>query len=160
MKAVLIGEAPRLAATAPVSPLFPFPEHSVGGRLWRMTGVTRDAYLAAFHRINLWPSPVIVPDIGALHWAAHNLIGSELLNGKAVLLLGERVWLAFGGKAGTDPIKWYSPSTPLFRPACVAWMPTPTKDEKWYHDNDQFGAAVNFMKLLALGDYPDWSVEE
>jgi len=160
MRPVIIGEAPRLAATAPVSPLFPFPECSIGAKLWRMTGTSRSDYLDIFHRINLWPVPAGGGALTNLQWAAHNLIGSEFLDGKAVLLLGERLWLAFGGKASTDPLKWYAPSTPLFRPACVAWIPIPTEEELWYGDENQAGAAVNFMRLLALGDHPDWSKEE
>ncbi len=164
MKPVIIGEAPSPSATRPVQPLFPFPEHSTGARLWRMTGLSRPDYIEAFHRINLWPDPVICPQPEQRRWAAWNLIGSGLLDGRAVILLGHRVWLAFGGRKDVEPLIWYAGSVPAFKPACVALLPdpnfkSPSVKNRWYDNEHQAGAATNFMKLLAEGDYPDWSEE-
>lgn len=81
------------------------------------------------------------------------LIGSGLLDGKAVVTLGAPVWLAFGGQAGAEPLIWYKSPTLGFYPACVAMVPAP--GDPWYDDEDKAGAAANFMQLLAEGDYPD-----
>ncbi len=160
MKPVIVGEVPSPSATRPVQPLFPFPARSAGGRLWRMTGLSRPEYLEAFHRINLWPTQHVPEEISipeANRWAAWNLISSRLLDGRAVVLLGKRVWVAFGGCEDREPLIWYIGGVPAFRPACVALMPD--LNSEWHDNEHQAGAAVNFMKLLAEGDYPDWSEE-
>ncbi len=163
MKPVIIGEAPSPSATKPVQPLFPFPEHSSGGRLWRMTGLSRPEYLEAFHRLNLRPMPGDwSPE--DMRWAAYNMISSHLLDGRAVVLLGKRVWMAFGGREDVEPLIWYAGSVPAFKPACVALLPdpsfkSPSVKTQWYDNEHQAGAAANFMRLLAEGDYPDWSEE-
>ncbi len=159
MKPVIIGEAPSPSATKPVQPLFPFPARSAGARLWRMTGLSRPDYIEAFHRMNLWPGPASYPTDMGLWWAAWNLISSHLFDGRAVVLLGSSVWLAFGGRGDVEPLVWYAGSVPAFRPACVALVPHPGGRALWYDNEHQAGAAVNFMKLLAEGDYPDWSEE-
>ena len=155
MKPVIVGEAPSPSATRPVQPLFPFPTRSAGARLWRMTGLSRPDYMGGFHRLDLWPTAC--PSSEQLRWAAWNLIGSRLLDGRAVVLLGRRVWLAFGGKEDVDPLLWYAGGVPAFKPACVALVPHPSGKNQWYDDERQAGAAVNFMRLLAEGDHPDWS---
>ncbi len=161
MKPVIIGEAPTSETRVPVQPLFPFPPRSAGARLWRMTSLSRPDYIEAFHRINLLPqyddwSQDFETDA---RWAAWNLISSRLLDGRAVVLLGSRVWLAFGGREDVEPLIWYHGSVPAFRPACVAVVPDPGGKALWYNDEHQAGAATNFMHLLAKGDYPDWSEE-
>lgn len=170
MRPVIVGEAPSPSATRPVQPLFPWPTRSAGARLWRMTGLSRPAYIETFHRINLlsqyddWSQDFETD----ARWAAWNLIGSRLLDGRAVVLLGARVWLAFGGLENVEPLVWYAGSVPAFKPACVALVPHPSgvlSDGRrmdrnlWYNDEHQAGAAANFMRLLVEGDYPDWSKE-
>ncbi len=162
MKPVIISEAPSPSATRPVQPLFPFLESSAGARLWRMTGLSRPEYLEAFHRINLYPTAC--PSPTNLNWAAWNLISSGLLDGRAVVLLNWPVWAAFGGREDVEPLLWYCGSVPAFKPACVAMVPDPgfkslSVKEQWYDNEHQAGAATNFMRLLAEGDYPDWSEE-
>ena len=157
MKPVIVGEAPSPSATRPVQPLFPWPTRSAGAHLWRMTGLSRPDYLANFHRLILWPGPC--PSPTQLNWAAWNLISSRLLDGRAVVLLDSRVWLAFGGREDVEPLVWYAGSVPAFKPACVALVPYPDGTATWYNDEHQAGAAANFMRLLAEGDYPDWSQE-
>ncbi len=161
MKPVIIGEAPSPSATRPVQPLFPFPARSAGARLWRMTGLSRGEYMSAFHRLNLISYVPVAGDgyPDAHRWAAWNLISSRLLDGRAVVLLGKRVWMAFGGREDVEPLIWYAGGVPAFRPACVALVPHPSGRNLWYNDEHQRGAAANFMKLLAEGDYPDWSEE-
>ncbi len=161
MKPVIVGEASSPSATHPVQPLFPFPERSAGARLWRMTGLSRPDYMASFHRMNLLPQyndwyQNFETDA---RWAAWNLICSGLLDGRAVVLLGAPVWLAFGGREDVEPLVWYAGGVPAFKPACVALVPTPGSKNLWYDDENQAGAATNFMQLLAEGDYPDWSEE-
>ena len=156
LRPIIVGEAPSPSATKPGhSALFPFPESYEGARLWRMTGLSKHGYMEAFHRVNLWP--VHDPDrkTSDYAWAAANLIGSRLLDGRAVVLLGELVWLAFGGVPDVEPLMWYAPCTPGFDPMCVAMVPCPKDKNPWYDDENQAGAAANFMKLLAEGDYPD-----
>ena len=159
MKPVIIGEAPSPSATKPVQPLFPFPARSAGARLWRMTGLSRPEYIEAFHRMYLLPWVCTEYSVCNDHWAAYNLISSRLLDGRAVVLLGQRVWLAFGGREDVEPLIWYAGSVPAFKPACVALVPHPSGRNLWYNDEHQRGAAANFMRLLAEGDYPDWSEE-
>ena len=160
MKPVIVGEAPSPSAINPVQPLFPFPPRSAGGRLWQMTGLNRADYMRGFHRMNLYPMQYPAPE--QLRWAAWNLISSRLLDGRAVVLLGYRVWLAFGGREDVEPLIWYAGSVPAFKPACVVLVPdpmfkSPSVAVQWYDDERQAGAAANFMRLLAEGDYPDWS---
>lgn len=157
MKPVIVGEAPSPSATQPVQPLFPFPTRSAGAHLCRMSGLSQREYRDTFLRINLYPW--VYPQVQQLRWAAWNLIGSCLLDGRAVVLLGERVWLAFGGREDVEPLIWYEGGVPAFGPACVALMPYPGPNTSWYDDKNQAGAAVNFMHLLAEGDHPDWSEE-
>lgn len=159
MKPVIVGEAPSPSATRPVSPLFPFPTRSAGARLWRMTGLSRADYMRGFHRVNLLPVYGRHWSASDARWAAHNLIGSRLLDERAVVFLGKRVWLAFGGREDAEPLVWYAACVPAFRPACVALVPHPSGRNRWYNDELQAGAAVNFMRLLAGGDHPDWSEE-
>ncbi len=159
MKPVIVGEAPSPSATRPVQPLFPFPINSAGARLCRMSGLSQREYVATFDRLNLWPTYKKRWDVSGARWAAWNLISSRLLDGRAVVLLGRRVWLAFGGREDVEPLIWYAGSVPAFRPACVALVPHPSGRNLWYNDEHQAGAAANFMRLLALGDYPDWSQE-
>ncbi len=159
MKPVIIGEAPSPSATKPVQPLFPFPAHSTGARLWRMTGLSRPEYIEAFHRMYLLSQYDDRYFESDARWAAWNLISSRLLDGRAVVLLGQRVWLAFGGREDVEPLLWCRGGVPAFRPACVALVPHPSGLNRWYDDEHQAGAATNFMRLLAEGDCPDWSQE-
>ena len=106
-------------------------------------------YWRGFHILNMHHM--------AGNWFAASVIGSRLLDGRAVVLLGERVNLAFGGRKDINPLIWYKPFRTGFRPACVALVPA--TGDPWYDDADQAGAARNFMELLAEGDYPDWSDE-
>ncbi len=164
MKPVIIGEAPSPSATKPVQPLFPFPERSTGARLWRMTGLSRPDYIEAFDRMYLLSQYDDRYFESDARWAAWNLISSRLLDGRAVVLLGSRVWLAFGGREDVEPLVWYAGSVPAFKPACVALVPPPGPkgswyDSVWYDNEHQAGAATNFMHLLAEGDHPDWSKE-
>ena len=164
MKPVIVGEAPSPSATRPVQPLFPFPEHSTGARLWRMTGLSRPEYIEAFHRMYLLSQYDDRYFESDARWAAWNLISSRLLDGRAVVLLGQRVWLAFGGREDVEPLVWYRGSVPAFKPACVAMLPcpdfkSPSVKTQWYDNEHQAGAAINFMRLFAEGDCPDWSQE-
>ncbi len=157
MKPVIIGEAPSPSATRPVQPLFHWPTRSAGARLCRMSGLSQREYRDTFLRINLYPW--VYPKPEQLRWAAWNLISSGLLDGRAVILLGHRVWLAFGGLEDAEPLLWHHGSVPAFKPACVALVPYPGGRSDWYDNEHQAGAATNFMRLLAEGDYPDWSQE-
>lgn len=159
MKPVIVGEAPSPSAINPVQPLFPFPARSAGGRLWQMSGLSRPDYMANFHRMNLLSQYDDCHFETDARWAAWNLISSRLFDGRAVVFLGARVWLAFGGREDVEPLLWYHGSVPAFKPACVAVVPDPGGRALWYDNEHQAGAATNFMHLLAEGDYPDWSQE-
>lgn len=125
MKPVIIGMNNPLSL-APQHALYPHPSRSTGHQLWRMLNmlrpeVTKRDYIRAFERHNLCQGP----------WrlATARQVASDMLpelQGRTVLLLGERVRQAFRLPPQlVHPIRWHGVE---FRQ-----VPHPSGRNLWYN---------------------------
>lgn len=152
-RVIVIGESPGPKGEARL-PLFPHPAKSAGYRLARMTGLARAGYLEHFRRLNLIPSHR-GPDwpVAAARDAADNLAGGGFLGGYHVLLLGAKVWRAFGGTTKDfSYCRWYQRYGRLWSPGFhVAVIPHPSGRNRLYNDGHIKQQVVAFLRALAEG---------
>jgi len=152
-RVIVIGESPGPKGQA-AFPLFPHPARSAGYRLAQMTGLVRAEYLRHFRRLNLVPShqgpnwpATIARD------AADNLAGGGMLSGYRVLLLGAKVWRAFGG-ANKDfsYCRWYKRYGRLWSPGYyIAVIPHPSGRNLLYNKSSVRQHVESFLRALAKG---------
>lgn len=153
VRVIVIGESPGPNTRAAL-PLFPYPTNSAGYRLAHMTGLTRAGYLEFFYRLNLIPSYQGPKwSAGAARDAADNLSGGGILGGYHVLLMGAKVWRAFGGhKSEFSYCRWYKRYGRHWSPSFhVAVIPHPSGRNRLYNDGHVKYQVVRFLHDLAEG---------
>lgn len=96
MKALLVGEANPYGRD-PLMALYPYPAQSAGGRLCKLLGMSTQAYLNTFDRVNLYALP---PRKWSDKLAAEHAerVLREHPRSFPIVLLGRRVATAFGFK--------------------------------------------------------------
>lgn len=148
---VIVGESPSPRGRSDLS-LFPHPKNSAGYRLSEITGLGHAGYTQRTQRINLHPEHV--PDhrwsTPSARAAAENLVASDFLTGREVILLGSRVleafipdvkvnrirpcqWYEHVGRGGEHKFKW-------------ALIPHPSGRNRWYNDVQNKRAVYHFLR--------------
>jgi len=152
-RVIVIGESPGPKGEARL-PLFPYPAKSAGYRLAQMTGLARAGYLEHFRRLNLVPSHRGAAwPVAAARDAADNLAGGGLLGGYHVLLLGAKVWRAFGGASKDfSYCRWYQRYGRLWSPGYyIAVIPHPSGRNLLYNKSSVRQHVESFLRALARG---------
>ena len=152
-RVIVIGESPGPKGEARL-PLFPYPARSAGYRLAQMTGLARAGYLEHFRRLNLMPSHRGAAwPVATARDAADNLAGGGLLGGYHVLLLGAKVWRAFGGASKDfSYCRWYKRYGRLWSPGYyIAVIPHPSGRNRLYNRSRVRQQVVAFLRALAKG---------
>lgn len=144
MKPLLIGEAPSKNATHP-RPL----EGRIGRRLADCAGLSYEAYLEAFERINLLQVRQDTAEKGfefdmrAARVEAQRLRESGLLRERSVVLLGHRVAEAFNLRGMR-----YFHGCPSGMHGMIWVMPHPSGINRWWNEAENCKAACAFMRGL------------
>lgn len=97
-KAMIVGEGPG-NNTWKSCPLFPYPRHSAGWRLWKMSEMEGQEYLRTFERRNILDTPKW--DAAQARVNARSIHDSAARAGTPLVLLGARVASAFGHEHDT-----------------------------------------------------------
>ncbi len=152
-RVIVIGESPGPKGEARL-PLFPYPARSAGYRLSQMTGLVRAGYLEHFRRLNLVPSHRGAAwPVATARDAADNLAGGGMLGGCHVLLLGAKVWRAFGGAAKDfSYCRWYKRYGRCWSPSYyIAVIPHPSGRNLLYNKSSVRQHVESFLRALAKG---------
>lgn len=156
---IFIGEAPGPSNDPEsASPLYPFPSNSAGGRLRRLTGLSRHDYVRHVKRMNLVPYyPKQWPTSDA-RANAIQLVRGGMLSGARVVLVGARVRDAFFSKVNPKPnwLEWRPHVRGLHRgdkewPRFVC-VPHPSGRNLWYNDPDNRERVRDFFRELFHGE--------
>lgn len=152
---LLVGMAPG-PNTDPQLPLFPIPSTSAGGRLQKLTGLTRGQYLKTFDRVNLlYHFPGKYPGTNEDRWprersrlAADTM--RQLLPGRSVILVGRNVAHAFGHKADFMVWEHHEARRRDFTKRCdglcrMAVIPHPSGRNRLYNSAENRQAIKNFF---------------
>jgi uracil-DNA glycosylase len=123
MRVVLIGQAPG-PNTNPDAALYPQPRTSAGGRLCEFFGMTQEAYLQHFTRMNLlyaFPGRDKRDDKFPTQAARHTASSIRpLLEGATVIMVGRKVAEAFGYSEKTlNFFEWKTDALGRFQFACI-----------------------------------------
>ena len=180
---VFVGEAPGRYGNqeeyARHQPLYPYPQHSAGWRLWNMTGLTRMEYLR-IRRINLCPATEFPwnrrPTAREAREAADAIISSRRFEDCNLVLLGRVVQAAFcryNGPADLPQMEWLRLMLPWGHPLgrtytgiMVALVPHPSGRSRWWNDPENRRAGETWLRstVAAHGHEiaypPSWEREE
>lgn len=156
LRLILVGESPGPRCRSDL-PLYPHPKNSAGYRLSAMTELGRAEYMRRTQRINLFAEHV--PDhrwsVPAARAAAENLVASDFLTDREVILLGSRVLAAFFpvGKLNREvesqirPCQFYRH---LGRGGEHSFMwalvPHPSGRNRWYNDGANKAGVYQFLR--------------
>ncbi len=142
MKPLLIGEAPSKNQTDP-HPL----EGRIGRKLAECAGLSYDAYLDMFDRVNLLAVRQDTKEKGfefdmkAARESALLMRQSGIMRDRSVVLLGNRVAEAFGVRS----IRFFH-GHPHGQGGMLWVMPHPSGINRWWNDPDHHEAACSFMR--------------
>lgn len=111
------------------------PAGASGVRLWKMSGLSREEWLAAFDRTN------VVPDRRWLRYKARHLgvLARTVIGDRTTVVLGRETWLALGLR----------PAAPLARVANFYRVPHPSGRNPWYNDIRNRSDVGRLLRRLA-----------
>ena len=145
-RVLLVGEDNPYGSD-PAYALYPLPEHASGGRLQRILGLTRSAYLRDHERVNLcdgrWALRAATARAQQLH--------ASRQDGTGVVLLGTRVALAFRRAAAYTDDEFAPFTLARYETVWYLTLPHPSgRNRAWNASDAVLRAREGYERLRAL----------